>query len=594
MPTIHLTSIRFHRYKAFEDFQLSLDEFNVLVGPNNAGKSTVIGALRILSEGIRRAQSRRPDPIDHGRLVGLAYPISLKDLPIAGENVFFNYDDSTPAEVRFKFSNGNALKLVFPAARECHMICETGGKAVRSPTDFRKEFPIEFGFVPILGPVEHDEKLYQKDAARLALLTHRASRNFRNIWYYFPEDFAQFRSLVMETWPGMDIQAPESQFDSNEMLLRMFCPEERRPREIYWSGYGFQVWCQMLTFIVKAKGASMLVIDEPDIYLHSDLQRQLVQLLRSLGPDIVIATHSTEMISEVEPNELVIVNKRNKSGRRIRSLGQLQGVFATLGSNLNPTLTQLAKTRRAVFVEGKDFQIISGFAKRLRKDKVATRSDFAVIPLDGYNPQRISELSKGIEITLGARILKGAIFDRDYRSDEAVHEAITELSKLVDMPFVHQRKELENYLLVAAPLRKAIDRRLLERARRVGNAIKFKDDVLQVLEQVTAPLKTAVGGQYVAKYAQFEMTRRKGVEPAVVAAEAMERFENGWMKLETRLNLVSGKEVLSLLNQYLQSNYQISIAPLQVVGEFDEAEIPREMQTLVRRLDELRRKAPPD
>jgi energy-coupling factor transporter ATP-binding protein EcfA2 len=208
--TGHLTSIRFRNYKAFDDFQLSLNEFNVLVGPNNAGKSTVIGALRILSEGVRRAQSRKPDPIDHERLLGLAYPISLKDLPIAGENVFFNYDDSDPAEVRFRLSNGNALKLVFPESRQCYMVCETTGRSVRAPSDFRKEFPFELGFVPVLGPVEHDERLYQKDAARLALLTHRASRNFRNIWYHFPDDFPEFRTLVTETWPGMDIQAPET------------------------------------------------------------------------------------------------------------------------------------------------------------------------------------------------------------------------------------------------------------------------------------------------------------------------------------------------------------------------------------------------
>ena len=29
-----------------------------------------------------------------------------------------------------------------------------------------------------------------------------------------------------------------------------------------------------------------------------------------------------------------------------------------LGSNLNPILTQLAKTKRVLFVEGKDFQIL--------------------------------------------------------------------------------------------------------------------------------------------------------------------------------------------------------------------------------------------
>src|SRR5262249_21629195 len=160
-------------------------------------------------------------------------------------------------------------------------------------------------------------------------------------------------------------------------LLRMFCPEERYPREMYWAGYGFQVWCQMLTHIVKARHSSLLVIDEPDIYLHSDLQRQLVSLLYELGPDVLIATHSTEIVSEVEPSSLLAINKKHKSARQLKDVSQVRRVFAALGSNLNPILTQVAKTRRALFVEGGDFQILSCFARTLSKTEVANRSEFA-------------------------------------------------------------------------------------------------------------------------------------------------------------------------------------------------------------------------
>jgi predicted ATPase len=55
----HITSIKFSNYKSFAQFSLTLTQFNILVGPNNAGKSTVIGALKILAEGIRRARSRK-------------------------------------------------------------------------------------------------------------------------------------------------------------------------------------------------------------------------------------------------------------------------------------------------------------------------------------------------------------------------------------------------------------------------------------------------------------------------------------------------------------------------------------------------------
>jgi len=85
------------------------------------------------------------------------------------------------------------------------------------------------------------------------------------------------------------------------------------------------------------------------------------------------------LIVEAETDDLVLINKQAKKANRIRQPSQLQGVFTTLGSNLNPVLTQLAKTRKVVFVEGQDFQIIGRFARKLGFDGVSSRRDFAIV-----------------------------------------------------------------------------------------------------------------------------------------------------------------------------------------------------------------------
>jgi len=365
--TSRFTSVAFSNYKAFRRFSLTLSAFNVLVGPNNCGKSTIIGAFRILAEGLRRARLHKPSYVDRYGIRGPAYPVSLVGLPISTENIFTDYDDAHPAVVEFRISNRNKLKLFFPEQDVCFLIPDTIGRAIITPSDFKRAYDVTVKFVPVLGPVEHDEELHTLETAKNAQLSHRASRNFRNIWHHFPEGFEDFRNLVKETWPGMDVNAPELSVSAGKPVLHMFCPEERVPREIYWAGFGFQVWCQMLTFISQSKDSSLLVIDEPDIYLHSDLQRQLVHLLRTGGFDVLLATHSTEIVSEAEPDELVIVNKRWQSARRVKNPAQVQEVFGVLGSNLNPVLTQLAKTKRVVFVEGGDFSILGGFARKLGK-----------------------------------------------------------------------------------------------------------------------------------------------------------------------------------------------------------------------------------
>jgi hypothetical protein len=159
-----------------------LRHFNILVGPNNAGKSTILAAFRILAAAMRRAGTRNPE-IVRGPL-GLApgHKIDLSAVSVAEENIFYNYDDSEPASVRFRLSNKNELLLYFPERDVCFLTPQSEEGRVSTPSTFRSRFNCPIGFVPILGPVEHIENLYEKEAARLALFNYRAARIFRKIW----------------------------------------------------------------------------------------------------------------------------------------------------------------------------------------------------------------------------------------------------------------------------------------------------------------------------------------------------------------------------------------------------------------------------
>ena len=582
MAKHRITSARFTRYKAFENFQIALQDFNVLVGPNNAGKSTIIGAFRILAEGLRRARARNPEPINVKGFSGWGHRLNIEDLPIASENIFFDYDDSVPAQVNFRLSNGNHLRLHFPEQGACYLIPVSTGRVPRSPSLFKTDFDVDIGFVPILGPVDQKELLYAKEAARLALLSSGASRNFRNIWYHYRDGFDRFRDLVKSTWPGMDIEPPELTGDYRQ--LAMFCPEERRPREICWSGYGFQVWCQMLTHIVKAESASLLVIDEPDIYLHSDLQRQLVALLHGLGPDILIATHSTEIIAESEPNSLLNINKKNASAQRVKDVSQLKRVFSTLGSNLNPTLTQLARTKRVVFVEGLDFRVLGVFARVLGHQRVATRADFAVVKTEGFNPKRAVDLAAGIDATVGSRVARAVVLDRDYRSDAEIHDVCKELEKHGFVARVHGRKELENYLLDAAVIARAVDARLAERARRLGEPKKDVPDVATLVDQATNELRHDVFAQLQARESEFLRKKSPHFDQATITANVSKRFEHAWAHLEGRLSAVPGKEVLAKVNLALQTMAGVSVSDSQIAAQFRAHEIHPDIRSLVEEL----------
>jgi hypothetical protein len=116
---LRFTSVRFYKFKGFKQFTLHLREFNILVGPNNCGKSTILGAFRILAEGIRKANAKSPFLVDGPNGTTLGYPVDLSEIPVATENVFFNYDDTEPAIVTFKLSNKNEMLLFFKEVGTC-------------------------------------------------------------------------------------------------------------------------------------------------------------------------------------------------------------------------------------------------------------------------------------------------------------------------------------------------------------------------------------------------------------------------------------------------------------------------------------------
>ncbi len=580
--------IKFVRFKAFNSFTLNLRKVNIMVGPNNSGKSTTLAAFRILSAGIRKANSRKPELVrsPQGRVFG--YIVDLASLSIGEENIFYNYDDSEPASITFTLTGKKSILLYFPEAESCSMIIQDPEREITSPSVFKTHFRCEIGFVPILGPVEHNEGLYEKEAARLALFNYRASRNFRNIWHHYSKNFELFRKILRQTWPGMDIEKPEIDSSHEKPLLRMYCLENRITREMFWAGFGFQVWCQMLTHLVQSRSCSIFLIDEPDIYLHSDLQRQLLSLLEDLGPDILIATHSTEIISEASTEDIVLIDKNRRMAQRIQTSEQLEKVFYSLGSRLNPILTQLAKTRCVVFVEGEDFKIISRFARKVKLRELGNQSTFAVIPIGGFNPDRVRSMKTGIEATLGASVRTAVILDRDFRSDDECTSIQNHCSKFSDLVVIHKCKEIENFLLQPEAIDRAAKKRVEERARQTGKPKNYSGKTSLLLEKFAEKNKNYIMSQYTSQRRKFERQIGSKKHDATIDHLALKEFEVIWSESASRrLGLVPAKDALSAVNQYLQRKYKISVTQLGIVDAVRSTEIPDDLKKLLENLSEF-------
>jgi hypothetical protein len=584
---VRIASVQFSQFKALARYSISLERLNILVGPNNSGKSTVIGAFRALAQGLRVANSKSPTRVDLSSGHRIGYRLNESTLPISLENVHTDYS-STDSSVTFSLSNRNRLHLVFPRDQGCFLIPEVPGETIRTVGHFKKQFPLSLTVVPVLGPVEHREQRREKDTVLGGLSTHRAARHFRSYWHYFGETFDEFAELLKRTWPGMEIQRPEVT-DVMTGELAMFCLEGRMTRELYWAGFGFQVWCQLLTHISRAHTSSLVVIDEPEVYLHPDVQRQLLGILRELGPDVLVATHSTEIMSEADPTEIISVDKTKTSADRLKNVDGVQRALESVGSIQNITLTALARHRRVLFVEGDDdYRMLRRFARRLGMLELASGVGITSLESGGFGSwQRITTLAEGIERALGASLMIGAVYDRDYFCPEEIQHVMHELSRCLTFAHVHQRKEIENYLLVPPALDRAIAKAVSDRASRTGAGVRELPSAEALLREITDPWRDDVLAQFIARRTSY--LRASGTDLANLARDVLAWFAPRWTDLPSRLSLVSGKETLRAFRERLHGLAGVTLTDARIIDSIHREEIHEDLVGLIRRIEVFRK-----
>jgi hypothetical protein len=487
----------------------------------------------------------------------------------------------------FHLSNANKLVLIFPEGGGCILEPILRDGIVRSAATFKREFPVSLVIVPVLGPVEHDERLRERSTVISGLSTHRASRHFRSYWHYNPDEFDAFASLIQRTWPGMRITAPEWS-DVVSQTLSMFCIEGRMTRELYWVGFGFQIWCQLLTHLIRANENSLVVVDEPEVYLHPDVQRQLLGIIRDIGADVLLATHSSEIIAEADPVELVMIDKRKRNGERLRDVAGIQRALEAVGSSQNVTLAALAKTRRVLFVEGlDDFRLLRRFARKLMLQELS--AGIGIIPLQsgGFGSWRkITILAGGIGDALGAPLMIGAIYDRDYHCDEEVAGVLNDLGSNLTLAWVHERKEIENYLLVPAALDRAVERAIASQQGRGARKETPQLNSIQLLDEITTPMRNDVLSQLMSRRQNY--LQHTGLDSSTLYKEVLASFEGKWSSPETRIALVSGKDVLRLFRAQIQARHGVTLTDARIVESFSRHDLPDDMQRLLGALESFR------
>ncbi|MCI5158752.1 MAG: ATP-dependent endonuclease, partial [Candidatus Electrothrix sp. AUS1_2] len=362
-----LKSVHFHNYRCFEKHELPINKETIIVGKNNAGKSTIVEALRLVAIITARYKNltfkKVPEWIDLP-LSHRGVSVSLTGLNISWQNICHRYQDF-PGKIIAKFTDGYKLTIHIGPNKQVHAVIQKNNNHVISTKGEAKKVNIpEISVLPQISPLQKEENVLSKEYVKSNISSHLSSNHFRNQLSIFYNDFfKEFKELSEESWPGLQLIGLEGLQNLPGEPLELLVRDGDFVAEVGWMGHGLQMWLQTMWFITRSKQSSTIILDEPDVYMHPDLQRKLLRFIRGRNPQCLIATHSTEILAETEPSNILIKERTRKKSNFSTDLPAVQNILEKIGSVQNLHLTRLWSAGRLLLVEGKDMKFLKQFQK---------------------------------------------------------------------------------------------------------------------------------------------------------------------------------------------------------------------------------------
>ncbi len=196
-------------------------------------------------------------------------------------------------------------------------------------------------------------------------------------------------------------------------------------------GGGFQnalVIAILKAFEERKKSGAVFLIEEPEMFLHPQMQRSLYKTIRKIGAtnQVIYTTHSPHFVTIPEYDEIILVSK-NESGtkRRKTSLPKTPELEQKLRKELDPERSEFFFAKRVLFVEG-DTEKLALPEYAIREVLDFDEAGGTIVEVGGKrNLQMLADVALSFDIPTGI------IYDTD-SSDFSDKQEEKEFNQLLD------------------------------------------------------------------------------------------------------------------------------------------------------------------
>ncbi len=302
--------------------------------------------------------------------------------------------------------------------------------------------------------------------------------NIRGLLYALkkkePEEFQEFKKRLLEIFTELnDVDVINNEdLGQFELILhenlRKNGATENVKYDINNVGQGMQTLVLMLSTILLLK-PSIVLMDEPEVHMHPSLIKEFIKYIKLLSIDtqFIITTHSVVLINEVGLDKVFsLKNEISQKGiivSKVDDKNKLLETINELGYDVD-ALTYTIKPSVFVFTEGpsdKDF-ILSFAEKAGLQGKINTFST-AFISMDGKGnrhklPNLINKLNQEF---IDSPLLM--ILDKDETTNTSIEEIKQKFfaSNTKRLHYLSKR-QIENYLIDEVAIRNIVAKKIKE------------------------------------------------------------------------------------------------------------------------------------
>ena len=220
------------------------------------------------------------------------------------------------------------------------------------------------------------------------------------------------------------------------------------PRDIITQGSGYLQWLSIFC-ILYTTDIDVLLLDEPDAHLHASLQSELLDKLQEAievehEKQILVSTHSVEMIKKASLDIIFSMDTRKYLSEETSRVAVLSGI----GSEYFPKIDLLKRYKRLIFVENESDKKILSILGNICGITLTDEIVYWANTDDHATRRRIFDCLQSIIPELKCISLR----DRDMDNPDVVGEGLKykAISLDANSPILlleWRRKNIESYLL---------------------------------------------------------------------------------------------------------------------------------------------------